>query len=79
MQNVENSIKGLRCVGPYYKSIKSVKANQPELVVQFQSAMSINVEKDSSLPLGMTTKLSICHLEPFGETQGKLRERSFPN
>jgi len=41
--------------------------------------MSINVEKDSSLPLGMTTKLSICHLEPFGETQGKLRERSFAN
>ena len=35
MQNVENSIKGLRYVGPYYKSIKSVKANQPELVVQF--------------------------------------------
>ena len=49
MQNVENSVKGLRCVGPYYKSIKPVKANQPELVAQFQSAMSINVEKDSSL------------------------------
>ena len=30
------------------------------VVVQFRSAMSLNVEKDFHLPLGMTTKISIC-------------------
>src|SRR4051794_38921315 len=45
---------------------QSIHAFRRLVVVHFQSAMSLNLEKDSSLPLGMTTKVSICHLEPFG-------------
>ena len=37
----------------------AIKTCQIRLVVHFQSAMSPNVEKDFSLPLGMTTKISI--------------------
>jgi hypothetical protein len=50
---------------------RKVKVHDLRVVVHFQSAMSLNVEKDSSLPLGMTTKISICHLEQS--------ERSVPN
>jgi len=38
------------------KKIRAVIGYEPSVVVHFQSAMSLNVEKDSSLPLGMTTK-----------------------
>ena len=41
--------------------------------------MGLNVEKVFLASARNHNQISICHLEPFGQTQGKLRERSFPN